>query len=75
MRWLLAEDPPVAALYAGDDHTDVDAFEGLRDVVGEGAVCVGVRSEETPAELEAAADVMVDGPAGVRELLELLLKA
>ncbi|MGA3362496.1 MAG: trehalose-phosphatase [Solirubrobacteraceae bacterium] len=75
VRWLLAEDPPVAALYAGDDHTDVDAFEGLRDVVGEGAVCVGVRSEETPAELEAAADVMVDGPAGVRELLELLLKA
>ena len=42
-------DPPAAALYVGDDSTDVDAFAGLRDVVGEGAVCVGVRSEETPA--------------------------
>jgi len=62
------------ALYAGDDHTDVDAFAGLRDVVGAGAVCVGVRSEETPAQLEAAADFMVDGPAGVRELLELLVR-
>ena len=74
VRWLLAEQPPAAALYAGDDHTDVDAFAGLREVVGAGAVCVGVRSEETPAELEAAADFMVDGPAGVRELLELLVR-
>jgi len=74
VRWLLAEQPPAAALYAGDDHTDVDAFAGLREVVGAGAVCVGVRSEETPVELEAAADVMVDGPAGVRELLELLVR-
>jgi trehalose 6-phosphate phosphatase len=74
VRWLLAENPPAAALYAGDDHTDVDAFAGLREVVGAGAVCVGVRSEETPAELEAAADAMVDGPAGVRELLELLVR-
>jgi trehalose 6-phosphate phosphatase len=74
VRWLLAEDPPAAALYAGDDLTDVDAFEGLRSVVGERAVCVGVRSEETPEELEAAADAMVDGPRGVRELLEVLLR-
>jgi hypothetical protein len=32
-----------------------------------------VRSDETPAELEATADAMVDGPPGVRELLGLLL--
>ena len=37
------------------------------------AVCVGVRSEETPGELEAAADLLVDGPPGVRGLLEALL--
>ena len=73
IRWLLADDPPTGALYVGDDYTDVDAFVGLRSVVGERAVCIGVRSEETPAELEAAADAMVDGPRGVRELLELLL--
>jgi trehalose 6-phosphate phosphatase len=74
IRWLLAEDPPAAALYVGDDLTDVDAFDALRSVVGESAVCVGVRSEETPEELEATADAMVDGPRGVRELLEVLLR-
>ncbi len=73
VRWLLADDPPQAALYVGDDHTDVDAFTGLRALVGERAVCVGVRSDETPEQLEAAADAMVDGPGGVRELLDLLL--
>jgi hypothetical protein len=52
----------------------VDAFAGLREVVGEGAVCVGVRSEETPQALEEAADAMVDGPQGVRGLLDLLLR-
>jgi trehalose 6-phosphate phosphatase len=74
IRWLLAEDPPPAALYVGDDLTDIDAFDALRSVVGDGAVCVGVRSEETPEELAAAADAMVDGPHGVRELLEVLLR-
>jgi trehalose 6-phosphate phosphatase len=74
IRSLLRERPPAAALYVGDDSTDVDAFAGLRDVVGEGAVCVGVRSEETPQALEDAADAMVDGPQGVRELLDLLLR-
>ena len=74
IRSLLREAPPAAALYVGDDSTDVDAFAGLRDVVGEGAVCVGVRSEETPQALEEAADAMVDGPQGVRELLDLLLR-
>ncbi len=73
IRWLLSEAPPHAALYVGDDLTDVDAFAGLRSVVGDAAVCIGVRSEETPAELEAAADAMVDGPAGVVELLDELL--
>lgn len=64
------------ALYAGDDLTDLDAFTGLRALVSEGvlreAVCVGVRSEETPDRLTAEADLMVDGPGGVRELLEAL---
>jgi trehalose 6-phosphate phosphatase len=64
------------ALYAGDDVTDIDAFDGLRALVERGAlervVCVGVSSDETPPELEAAADVLVDGPAGVRELLSAL---
>jgi trehalose 6-phosphate phosphatase len=64
------------AVYVGDDSTDVDAFESLRRLAGEArleyALCVGVRSDETPAELEAMADVLVDGPVGVRTLLSAL---
>ena len=64
------------ALYAGDDVTDIDAFRGLRELVAAGelgsALCVGVRSDETPGALEEAADVLVDGPIGVRRLLTTL---
>ena len=37
------------------------------------ALCVAVRSDETPPELAREADLTVDGPAGVRGLLEALL--
>ena len=74
---LLADADLDAALYAGDDKTDLDAFEGLRKLVAESrlqsAVCVGVRSDETPAELETQSDVLVDGPVGVRALLSALV--
>lgn len=73
---LLAGAQLDVALYAGDDRTDLDAFAGLRKLVDDGllggALCVGVRSDETPPELEAAADLLVDGPAGVRDLLVAL---
>jgi trehalose 6-phosphate phosphatase len=66
-----------AALYAGDDTTDLDAFRGLRSLVQAGkltsAVCVAVRSEEAPQELVQEADLTIDGPDGVRRLLEALL--
>jgi trehalose 6-phosphate phosphatase len=62
-----------AGLYVGDDRTDLDAFAALRALVRDGelgaAVCVGVRSDEALPELEEGADVLVDGPLGVRELL------
>ena len=74
VRWVLGEAQPAAALYVGDDLTDIDAFAGVRQVAGEAAVCIGVRSEETPAELEQAADAMVEGTRGVGELLEALLR-
>jgi trehalose 6-phosphate phosphatase len=65
-----------AALYVGDDTTDIDAFDGLRRLQDAGrlqtTVCVGVRSEETPQRLEQAADLLVDGPVGVRGLLAAL---
>jgi trehalose 6-phosphate phosphatase len=77
IHWLLRDADLDAAVYVGDDRTDIDGFAGLRKLVEEGrlsrAVGVGVRSEETPGELEAAADLLVDGPRGVRQLLEALL--
>jgi trehalose 6-phosphate phosphatase len=78
IAWLLEGSPDVrAALYVGDDTTDLDAFRGLRALVSDGrldaAVCVGVRSDETPPELEREADMLVDGPPGVRSVLEALL--
>jgi trehalose 6-phosphate phosphatase len=73
---LLEESDVDIALYAGDDRTDVDAFDALRAAVADGrlraAVCIGVASEETPPELEEAADLLVDGPLGVRSALEVL---
>ncbi len=77
VRRLLGGMDFAAGLYVGDDRTDIDAFDGLHALVEEGelaaAVCVGVRSDETPPELEQAADLLVDGPVGVRELLTALL--
>jgi trehalose 6-phosphate phosphatase len=76
VRRLLDGRDLAAGLYVGDDMTDLDAFAGLRELVDEGrlgaAICVGVRSDETPAELEERADVLVDGPLGVRGLLMAL---
>jgi trehalose 6-phosphate phosphatase len=76
ITWLLDGSDVAVALYVGDDRTDLDAFAGLRERVAGGelerAVCVGVRSDETPPELEAEADLLVDGPSGVRELLAAL---
>jgi trehalose 6-phosphate phosphatase len=74
---LLHRTPVAAALYAGDDATDLDAFRALRTLVQAGdvraAVCVAVSSEEGPPELASDADLVVDGTQGVRGLLEALL--
>ncbi len=76
---LLSEAGPEidSALYVGDDSTDLDAFAALAELQREGrlsrAVRVGVRSEEGPSELTSEADVVVDGPEGVRRLLSLLI--
>jgi trehalose 6-phosphate phosphatase len=76
VRRLLEGRDLAAGLYVGDDMTDLDAFAGLRGLVDDGllgsAVCVGVRSDETPQRLEEEADLLVDGPLGVRGLLMAL---
>ena len=65
------------ALYVGDDSTDLDAFRVLTELVAEGrlaqAVRVGVSSEEGPSAIAAEADLVVDGPDGVQELLAALI--
>jgi trehalose 6-phosphate phosphatase len=74
---LLRGQPVAAAVYVGDDTTDLDAFRALRALVRdselEHALCVAVGSDETPPELAAEADLSIDGAAGVRGLLEALL--
>jgi len=75
---ILREEPVTAAVYVGDDMTDLDAFRGLRELARKGelkhAVCVAVESDEAPLELTSEADLQVDGAAGVRGLLEALLQ-
>jgi trehalose 6-phosphate phosphatase len=67
VRRILAERGLRRALYAGDDTTDVDAFAAFDEL--ELGVRVAVASDEGPLSLREAADLVVDGPA---ELLELL---
>lgn len=73
---LLNETELAAAIYVGDDLTDVDAFRGLDELSATGrihtVIKVGVRSDEGPPQLEQEADHMVDGTNGVRELLQAL---
>ena len=71
----LCEPLPTAVLFAGDDLGDLpayDAVDGLRDR-GVPAVLVCSGSAEGPAALRERADVVVDGPPGVVELLRSLL--
>jgi trehalose 6-phosphate phosphatase len=70
VRALVARAAVGRALYAGDDRTDVDAFTGLDDL--ELGVRVAVDSPEAPPELLAAADLVVEGTAGVLALLRTL---
>jgi trehalose 6-phosphate phosphatase len=60
-----------AVLYAGDDVADLRAFEALDRLADRGVqtVKVAVHGRETPDALTDAADVVVDGPAGLVTLL------
>lgn len=73
---LLATDGVTAAVYAGDDRTDLDAFRRLRELSESGeletAFRVGVVSDEGPPEIAEEADLTVNGPAGWLALLEAL---
>ena len=72
----LLGDSVAAAIYAGDDRTDLDAFAKLRELVDRGglhaAVCVGIVSAEGPPGISDEADLTVDGPPGWLALLSEL---
>ena len=72
VRALLRAAGVSRALFAGDDTTDLDAFRGLREAGLELAVCVAVASAEGPPELQKRADLVVDGPAALLDLLRQL---
>jgi trehalose 6-phosphate phosphatase len=77
VRALIARSGSRAALYAGDDVTDLDAFAALRELLAEGAldvaVCVGVTSEDGPSEIREQADIVVGDTTGVQEILAALV--
>jgi trehalose 6-phosphate phosphatase len=76
VRRLVAATGVRRALFAGDDRTDVDAFDALRAISADGglqdAVCIGVASEEQPADLAEHADALVEGPDELRGVLRWL---
>ena len=63
-----------AVLFAGDDVADIDAFEALDRLSEEDLLTlrVAVRGPGTPEELVRRADIPVDGPEGLVELLRIL---
>ena len=74
---LLRRAPDVhRALYAGDDATDLDAWDALDRLLENGRldvrVRVGVESDEGPRSIVERADLVVDGIPGFAEALEVL---
>ncbi len=77
VRRLIAEYHLRGAIFCGDDRTDVDAFTVLSDLRSAGTcetLNVGVAAAETPREVQAGADVLVEGVSGMERLLQALVE-
>lgn len=74
MTRLVAERGLTAALYAGDDVADAEAFAALDELEDRGVlgIRVAVVGPETPDDLIGRSDLSVEGPAGLVELLREL---
>jgi trehalose 6-phosphate phosphatase len=76
VRRLLEGRRVSAAVFAGDDRTDLDGFAALEALREEGElesiVRLGVVSEDGPAEIIERADVTVEGVAGFADVLGVL---
>jgi trehalose 6-phosphate phosphatase len=70
VRQLVAERRPTAILFAGDDLGDLPAFAAVEELRAAGlpGLTVASRSDEASGVADRA-DLAVDGPAGVVELL------
>lgn len=75
VRAFVAEQEAAGVIFGGDDLGDIEAFEAVRDLRADGlpglVVCSASREQPDLVEL---ADVVVDGPAGMVDLLSSLLR-
>ena len=67
--------PLRSACYFGDDLGDLAAFRALDQLATQGisTARIAVRSNEAPAQLLQAADLITDAPEGAARLLHTLL--
>ena len=71
VRAFVAEQQATGVIFGGDDLGDIEAFEAVRSLRADGlpGLVVCSASREQPADLVELADVVVDGPGGMVELL------
>jgi trehalose 6-phosphate phosphatase len=72
---LVVRTDPDGVLFAGDDLGDLPAFAAIRRMRDRGRVAWSVvsASDEVPGEVRRAADLSLNGPAGVLQLLRAIL--
>jgi trehalose 6-phosphate phosphatase len=75
VRRIVDESGAHSVVVIGDDLGDIPAFAAAAQLASDGhdVLCIAVRSPEMPAPLLDHADQVVEGPAGVRDFLELLV--
>lgn len=76
VRRVVSDSGAGSVVVAGDDLGDLAAFAAAVAIASDGGMSmrVAVRTAEAPPELLAQADVVVDGPNGLRELLQRLAR-
>ncbi len=76
VRAFVAEQDAKGVVFGGDDLGDIEAFEAVRALRADGlpGLVVCSASHEQPADLVELADLMVDGPAGMVEMLGSLVR-
>lgn len=73
LRALAAERSAAAVMFAGDDLGDLAAYDAIEELRAEGTPGVTVCSSSAEVTaLAERADLVVDGPAGVVDLIECL---